>query len=248
MERTLLVFWPLKAKTITARKHAFVVISLVCFFCSIVYIHYFWSYGRKYATINDQQVLIASCSVNAQGDVLSYYMSNIRPLQDLFIRSAIPFCLLLICNVLIIARLARQHKTKKEKMRSQDEESNKRKDAQMRSITAMLLTVSFTHLICISPMQIMYVVDKSDPFGWTITKQWQAVVALRWGLAAAVYYLNHAINCILYIVSSSEFRKDLIQLWIKMKKRMKCINSQVFPKSSTTGTSVIEVQPVSTAP
>ena len=181
----------------------------MCFFCSIIYIHYFLSYGRKYEIVNGQKVLKASCSVNAEGDALSYYMSNKRPLQDLFVRSAIPFCLLLICNILIIVRLAHQHKTKKEKMRSQDEENNRRKDAQMKSITAMLLTVSFTHLICISPMQVMYVVDKSDPFGWKITEQWQAAVALRWGFAIAVYYLNHAINCILYIVSSSEFRKDV---------------------------------------
>ena len=46
-------------------------------------------------------------------------------------------------------------------------------DGQMRSMTAMLLTVSFAHLICISPMQIMYLIDKSDPFGWKITERWQ---------------------------------------------------------------------------
>ena len=234
MERTLLVYWPLKARTITARKYTFAVTVSICFFCSIIYIHYFGSYGRKYEVIDGEKVLTATCTVNAEGEVLSYYMTYIRPYQDLLIRSAIPFLFLLVCNILIIARLAHQQKTKRAKMKSTDEETNKRKEAQMKSITAMLLAISFTHLICIAPMQIMYIVDGSDPFGWTITEQWQAEVALRWGFAISVYYLNHAINCILYIVSSSEFRKDVLQLWIKVKKRMKCFNNQVFPKSNAT--------------
>ncbi len=231
-ERTLLVYWPLKAKDFTNRRLSFVVISAICFLCSIVYIHYFWSYGRKYEIVSGKPTLIGFCSVNAKQPALSFYMENIRPWQDLLIRSAIPFFILLICNVLIIVRLAHQHKMKKAKMTSTDVEGNRRKEEKMRSVTAMLLTVSFTHLMCISPMQIMYVIDKSDPFGWTITERWQALVALRWGFAVAVYYLNHAINFILYVVSSSEFRKDFIHFWLKIKGPIKCLNNRVAPAST----------------
>ncbi len=241
VERTLLVYWPLHAKTITQKKGSFIVITAICFFCTVIYVHYFWSYGRKYEIIDDEIELTGYCSVKADRGILLYYMQNVRPWQDLLVRSVLPFCILLICNILIIVRLGHQHKTRKQNMKSTNEEGNKRKDEKMKSITAMLLTVSFTHLVCIAPMQIMYVVDGSDPFGWTITQRWQAVVALRWGFAIAIYYLNHAINCVLYILSSSEFRKDLLQLWMKFRQRTKCLNTKVVPMTNTV-TSAVDAQ------
>ena len=80
----------------------------------------------------------------------------------------------------------------------------------------MLLTVSFAHLICISPMQIMYLIDKSDPFGWKMRHRWQALVALRWSFAIDIYYANHAINFILYCISGREFRQNLKNLLVKI--------------------------------
>ncbi len=229
IERAFLVYLPLRAKTITQPKYSFIVIISVCLFCTSVYLHYFWTYGQDYDIIDGEEVFVGSCSISTEDASLSYYMEYIRPWQDFVIRSAIPFATLLVCNILIITRLARQHKTRQEMTQSTDNKAIKHKEAQMKSLTAMLLTVSFTHLVCIAPMQIMYIIDKSDPFGWEINERWEALVALRWGFAVSIYYLNHGINFLLYIISSKEFRKDFRRLWYKIKRKFKCLNTSVHP-------------------
>ena len=135
----------------------------------------------------------------------------IRPWQDFVVKSALSFFGLFICNIMILVRLCQMtHK------RHDISSANAKDTKVMRSLTFMLLTVNFFYLLCISPLQIMYLIDKSDPYGQGITQRWQAIAALRWAFAIDVYYLNHAINFILYCISGSEFRKALKMLFVKM--------------------------------
>ena len=146
---------------------------------------------------------------------------------------------LLILNTLIIIKLTQQFSQKSELTGTKNDSDGESKN----SVTAMLLAVSFAHLICVAPLQIMYLVDKSDPFGWKITEKWQAWVALRWSIAINVKYANHAVNFILYCISGKKFRESLFNMLRKWgcKCRKKKNNGQL----SSTSTKSISVATIS---
>ena len=54
----------------------------------------------------------------------------------------------------------------------------------------------------------------SGPFGKVISIE-QQYRYIYWAIAIDMYYLNHAINYILYLISGREFRKHLCQLFCK---------------------------------
>ncbi len=202
IERVMVVFLPLRVRSFCTKKKAVTATVVINILCTACYLHYFWTYGSVY---DDQGNLQAGCTILLHNPALVPYILYVRPWQDFIIRSAGPFILLFICNCLIIGKLIYEGVHRKALSASKGGDEQK-----IRSMTAMLLSVSITYLICISPLQIMYLIDKSDPFGWKILHRWQAMVALRWAFAIDVYYINHAINFILYCISGREFRRSLL--------------------------------------
>ena len=206
IERTIAVYLPLKAKEICTKKSAKWAIFAINIFSPVVYVHYFWTLDVIYEQRGNVSVLVRGCSIIQQSSKLGYYITVIR--------SATPFFCFSICNVMIISKLFVRQKIRK------GLSSVANNDKKMRSLTVMLLTTNFAHLVCIAPMQIFYLIDKSDPFGRKITERWQAVVALRWAFALDLYYINHAINFFLYCISGSEFRAAAKALFADICRRV----------------------------
>ena len=209
IERTLVVYLPLKAKSICTASNARRVIILVNLFSSIIHLHYFWSYGKKYKVQDGQRILVAHCSVATKDPTLLFYMKNIRTWQDMIIRSLGPFVCLIICNCSIIYKLIFERNHRKD-LGEMTGDANKQ--GNMKSLTTMLLTVSFVYLICITPMQVMYKIYGSGPDGWTIQYQWQAKARFNWSFAVSIKMLNHSINFILYLISGKQFRNALKEM------------------------------------
>ena len=236
IERVIVVYLPFKAKTFCTIPRAKIVIAVIDVLCMGCYLHYFWTYGSVYGP--DGQ-LEAGCTIMDHKPELAFYITEVRPWQDLFIRTGGPFFVLLTCNCLIVGKLLQQLKRRKQMAIGKDFDDTKTK-----SMTKMLLTVSFAFLFLISPMQIMYLVDRSDPYGWVITERWQAVAALRWGVTAPLYYLNHAINFILYCISGNEFRLALRRMFLKVGSKLPCACTSSKGHSGETSISVVTVSAI----
>lgn len=212
IERTAVVYFPLKAKSISTVTIAKSIILFLDLFFPVIHLHYIWSYGRKYVTQDDEKkILVSHCTISTTNPILLYYMKNIRTWVDLWVRSLGPFLCLIICNCLIIYKLLKERKDRKS---LEATVSDQNKQDSMKSITAMLLTVSFVHLLCISPIQIMYVVYGSGPDMKIQTHQ-QAMHAFNWSMVVSVKLLNHSINFILYVISGHQFRNALREMLIK---------------------------------
>ena len=204
LERLVVVYKPLHARTICTRRHAYIIITLICLLGSGVYLHYFWTYGQIEEVGPSRVITVKHCTILAENRYLKYYIEKIRPYQDLVIRSALPFTCLLMCNILIIVKVSKQYRKRGQLTGSSVELQRKQN-----KMTVMLLSISFMHLICITPMQIMYLIDKSDPFGKTVTSKRDAIIALRWAFAIDIYFFNSCINYILFCLQGEEYRRVL---------------------------------------
>ena len=101
----------------------------------------------------NETVKVAGCTIVQDNPDIVPYMTYVRPWQDFIVRSAGPFAVLLVCNCFIIGKLIQQA-AKRSKMTGGGSDS----DSDMKSITAMLLTVSFAHLVSIYIYRWCYLV------------------------------------------------------------------------------------------
>ena len=150
VERLIVVYFPFKAKSICTKKAASVVVSTILVLSLVAYAHYFWSYGFKIDSTGKE---LKYCTISYEYPLLDNYITNVRPWQDFIVRSAAPFMLLLFCNIAIIAKL--QHQLIKRRRMTGTSPAVGKKDESAHGVTAMLLTVSFLHLICMAPLQVM---------------------------------------------------------------------------------------------
>ncbi len=214
IERTLVVYRPLKAKfycTITTAKQVIAFIIPICMFFQL---HFFWSYGPVYETINNVQVQVAACSVTNDYPFFRWYAVHIRAWQDLFIHSLIPFIFLIICNALIISKLTIQFRRRKN-MTIGEKKKERGAGSTISSLTCMLLTISCIHLICTIPLRVNIVRDGSDPFGKPVLTAYDASKVLRWALSVTLLNMNHSLNFVLYCVSGKQFRHWVRQLFCR---------------------------------
>ena len=150
VERLIVVYFPLKAKSISTKKVSQVVVSTILVLSCVAYAHYFWSYGFKTDSVGKE---LKYCTISYEYSLLDNYITNIRPWQDFVVRSAAPFSLLLFCNIAIIAKL--QYELVRRRRLTGASSAVGGKDDSAHGVTVMLLTVSFVHLICMAPLQVM---------------------------------------------------------------------------------------------
>ena len=85
-------------------------------------------------------------------------------------------------------------------------------------LTAMLLAVTFTLLLLTLPQYTRYaiyvVVD------YTTTAIDYATFILAYHITNKLYFTNNAVNFLLYAVSGTKFRRDLVTLFSRKKSKM----------------------------
>ena len=79
VEQLLVIYFPLKVKSICMKKVAFKILIVISFFCTSAYLHYFWSYGPSYKEVNGTSIITATYSVSHEYPELEFYIVNIRP-------------------------------------------------------------------------------------------------------------------------------------------------------------------------
>ena len=75
--------------------------------------------------------------------------------------------------------------------------------------SAMLLTVSFAFIILTSPIVIAFAITEEPP-------------RLIYGITVILQYLNHSINGVLYCITGSRFRQELINLFKLLWNKENC--------------------------
>ena len=120
-ERLIVIYFPLKAKSISTKKESFTVVITIFLLSCVAYIHYFWSLGYKRNSFGEE---INKCSISHEYPILDYYIT-IRPWQDFVVRSAAPFIILLSSNIAMIGKLQCELNKRKKLINSTASVNNK---------------------------------------------------------------------------------------------------------------------------
>ena len=135
-----------------------------------------------------------------------YYEYKVYPILDGLLGSALPFIIIVVCNVAISVRLL-LHRRK----RAATQTSSSASAPKLTSMTAMLLTTSFVFLLLTLPLNI-YSVGEAY---WLATaranndRNMLADVDLAVGCTYILLYINCACNFFLYVLSGPRFRAEL---------------------------------------
>ncbi len=199
-ERMVAVIWPHRIQTICTIKRAKLFVSLLIVIVLLIQIPQIIATDLKSYFDPPLNKVVRYCWVDEKS-YLRYYMDNIEPWIAFSLYSVLPFIFLLTLNIIIIHRL---HKAHKERMVLQELDgfSIGPSDVQLRSMTAMLLCISFSFIILTTPWCVYIII--SSVSGIYIEPFREAAFLL--------IALNHSVNFALYCLSGRYFRKQFIKM------------------------------------
>ena len=128
---------------------------------------------------------------------------------DAFLASFIPWTVMFTANCFIILKFM-MAKWKNRHGGTESVNQALSKSAVRGSV--MLLTVSFSFIILTAPINIAFSITKDPP-------------RLFYGVAVILQYLNHSINGVLYCITGSRFRQELMDLFKCCSKKRPVISS-----------------------
>ena len=200
MERFLSVYFPFQMKRLCRQRHSVVTLIVITLCLVGVNAHFFWTFGASFHIgVGKTNWTWSPCTYKL--NYISFH-SKIWPWIEACTHTYVPFVLMLLCNILIINRLVqvRLRRRKTGSIMTND---------RIASMTAMLLTATFTFLVLTTPSTLIH----SGQFLWWKEDANDPNFYLIFAIAQHIAYLNSAINFFLYFVTSSQFRKELITLF-----------------------------------
>ncbi|CAH1782718.1 unnamed protein product [Owenia fusiformis] len=203
IERLIAVWHPFRAKQLCTKKTA--IFSLVTMGVVLVGVdlHFIWTLSLDN---------IGNCTNRPQ---FQTFVVQIWIWIDGCIGSFIPFIIMIICNICIIAKVMHARSERVEMTNNsvinyrQSSMNSRRGDVcKFTSMTAMLLGISFGFIITTSPFSIYLLYYHSIDFNLR-TEQNKAALFLAYSICGSIFYINSAINFLLYCITGRKFRREL---------------------------------------
>ncbi|CAH1796313.1 unnamed protein product [Owenia fusiformis] len=216
IDRVITVYFPLQSKRISTRTSTCVTMVVIFVVILLINGHFLFTHGTFYLDWYGT-VYTYLCTYIDDND---FFHNTIWTWLDLSVASLVPFLMLIICNTLIIVKLMRSQKRRQEM-----NVSSSRTD-HTRSMTIMLLAISFIFVILTSPI-VIYLKGHQES-----TKDRSPLAEARdklvWAIVNMFLYLNNAINFFMYCLSGGRFREE-------MRKLFCCVGIGMQRQTSYTG-------------
>ena len=164
--------------------------------------HVFWTRGPQYELIGNVSVLIKNCG-RPTAEYL-YFEKFIRPWIAFTLVSALPFLILIVCNICIINALIKVKKMRKASAVTSG--SSTSSDKTFYQMTIMCLSASFCFLVCITPSIVLLI---GKPY-WIVDGQDNVAYDVAKAINNQLVYFNHSINFFLYCLTGKRFRMELV--------------------------------------
>ncbi|XP_045179651.2 neurotensin receptor type 1-like [Mercenaria mercenaria] len=202
IERFISTWLPTKAKTIcTVGKANFVILSLFAFFI-LLNAHFLYGLGHPNGHL-----------CYPIGDSYAHFFFNIWHLIQLSVFFLVPLTILMVINISIIIRLLIiRRKSQTQVIPQALTTAARARKAKNNQITATLIAVNVVYMICVTPLLVFatsyadWVASHGDSYS-------DAVLELIWAIVNALFYTNNAVNFILYFVSGSRFRTEVVRIF-----------------------------------
>ena len=193
VEKCFALYFPLKTKSICTVKSAKKMSLVACLIFFAFNCQFFFVYDSTVSEHGYKKCIW----VHVSEDYEAVYLQI-----DAFLYSFIPIAVMFTANFLIIIKFM---VAKWRNRHSGTESVNQALSKSAVKGTMMLLTVSFAFLVLTGPMSVYTSVIENDP------------PLVFYGVTAILQYLNHGINGLLYCISGSRFRQELIDMFVRSK-------------------------------
>ena len=216
VERYIVTVHSLHASTMCTRSRAVKVILLILGLLLTINAHFLWTTELKRLNIGGDN--ITTCT---SGNQFEYLVDQIWPWVDAFLYCFSPFVIICILNGLIIQQVIRSRRRRAQlSMNSANRLSNGKSRVSNESsvrVTIMLLTISFTFLICTLPMNVVMI------YGAFLSEHSSYEQLTKYKLARTIsellMYTNHSINFYLYLLTGNKFRQQLMVMLCPCRKQ-----------------------------
>ena len=202
-QRLIAVCFPLKCRRINTLKGASIGAFVILCITIAVPSHFFVTYGQvEYVTKN---VTIIRACAKLDRD----FMYAIWPMLDLAMYSTTPAILLLLFNIVIIAKIRGRGQLLDRSI--QDAPLRDRMRKSTHSLTMLVIMLSLSFCLLTGPIHVYFIGRKY----WNIDNNKHAKMKLRlfYTVASTLQALNHACNFIFYCLSGPLFRRELVALF-----------------------------------
>ena len=224
LERFISVWFPFRAKTICTHRNAALGVCAIAVALVGIHLHFFWTQGERIVHIaNSNRTRRYACN---QREKFDDFLNQIWSGLEASIFTYIPFTIMLLCNILIIFRLAR---ARLQRRRLGATSHGSHDSIRMTTMTGMLLSATFTFLILNTPVSL-YLSGQST--FWKEERRRNHNFEIFWVITQQLMYLNNAINFFLYFISSPRFRQELKKLFDVCRFN----RTQIQPYASGQGT------------
>ena len=215
IERFVAVCFPFK--TIFIRKQFCAVISI----CTLVTV---LSLSQTFRLVMVEHIVIdfnRGMRVCGAADEFLHIYSNLNIyFYSMSLTFALPLCIVLICNSLVLIQMYRVRRETTTDKQSRYHIAVKRKYR----TTCMLLIVSFTYIVTLLPLlAFTIIVDVAVKSG---SRSSQETVAIIWPfveVCVTISLVNYACNFFIYVLSGKKFRFELRKLFTVNKKPKRTI-------------------------
>ena len=222
-ERVVLVWFPHSAKRRCSRRSAFVVLLAIAAFLLLFNVHFLFSTGHVYETI-DNVTTMEKCHFIDHS--YFYFFHNIWPWLDLSAFCIIPFSCLLAGNLLIVFKFLRKRQKIGPSLRIKRTDQKR-----FSSMTRMLFTINTAFLICTMPVSIFLVGYKDWERGGDHAK---AISSLFWSLCNILMYVNNTFNFLFYCMSGRKFRDEVKVMFCNGKYNSESSNTVTLSSPNVT--------------
>ena len=207
LERTISIIFPMKAKEICSRRNKniflltlYTVIALAYFYLLILpRIH---TYTNPFTNTTSR-----TCRADVEHLVK---MESVLFNQDTLMNSCIPASLIFVGNLMIIIRLTKARKMRKEM------NSGTQQQTGASSTNVMLIAISITFLLTTLPLTI-YLYKQSEWFDLT-TVDGLVERSLTFSILTQLFYTNSMINFWMYFLTGKRFRNAFMAIFVPCRK------------------------------
>ncbi|XP_060561831.1 putative G-protein coupled receptor F59B2.13 [Ruditapes philippinarum] len=223
-ERICSVLYIHKVRRIFTRRNV-LILSLLCVVClACLNSHILYGFTLDY----DLSFNKTSCQV-AKNEIY-YFMFKIWPWIDFLFAFAIPFCVLLCGNIIVLRKIKEsEHFRKSCTLQQSFYRPRRRKSSTITNrvsyFTKVAIFLSGTFIVCVSPFTIFAI---GQPYWFpeeTMTSRRHARLEFIGTVMHLLMYTNNAINFVLYILCSSKFWVDFNCLCCKGTNLLKKVES-----------------------
>lgn len=216
LERVISAWFPHNAKSVCTKKSAVAFLLSIGIFILALNSHLL--YGMLFKVVYDENgniIRVNRCEeINRE-----YYnfFNKVWPWIDLCVFCVIPFTVIVVGNSLILVKVVKSHKKAKSTvlptLAVNSQRTHTNGHSKHSSMTTMLFTLNVVFLLSTSPVSIYNI-----GYTYWMTGADAASIAnldLWWAIVNMLMYTNNSLNFLLYCLSGTKFRREVINLFCR---------------------------------